>query len=73
VPVAESFQGKLIWKGLVEVFKDLHPPPDKAYGWVVAARSGPDFVAVLGIHPINTPLDAVRAWIVADAKKGHNG
>jgi hypothetical protein len=69
VPVAESFQGKLIWKGIVEVFKVVNPPPDKAYGWVVAAPGGPDYVAVLGVHPINAPLDAVRAWIVSGGKK----
>jgi hypothetical protein len=69
VPVAESFQGKLIWKGIVEVFRVNNPPPDKAYGWIVAAQGGPDYVAVLGTHPINTPLDAVRAWIVSGGKK----
>ena len=68
VPVAESFRGQVIWKGIVEVFRVSNPPPEKAYGWIVAAQSRPDYVAVLGTHPINTALDEVRAWIVADAK-----
>jgi len=69
IPVAESFRGQVIWKGIVEVFKVNNPPPEKAYGWIVAAQGGPDYVAVLGTHPINTPLDAVRAWIVSQGKQ----
>jgi len=69
VPVAESFRGQVIWKGIVEVFKVNNPPPDKAYGWIVAAQGTPDYVAVLGTHPINSPLDAVRAWIVSQGKQ----
>jgi hypothetical protein len=70
VSVIESFQGQVIWKGMVDVFKVNNPPPEKAYGWIVAAETAPDFVTVLGVHPINTPLDAVRAWIVAGSEKG---
>jgi hypothetical protein len=67
-PVVETFNGNVIWRGLVEVFTVANPPPEKAYGWIVAAQDGPDYVAVLGTPPINAPLDAVRAWIVSDAK-----
>jgi hypothetical protein len=70
VSVAESFRGQVIWKGIVEVFKVNTPPPDKAYGWVVAGKDGTnDFVAVLGVPPINTALDAVRVWLIGDSKK----
>ena len=49
-----AFQGKVIWKRIVEVFKVTNPPPDKAYGWIVAAQGGPDYVAVLGeVDPKN--------------------
>jgi len=68
-PIVETFQGKVIWRGIVEVFTVSKPPPQKAYGWIVTARSGPDYVAVLGTPPINAPLDAVRAWIVSRGKK----
>jgi hypothetical protein len=66
VSVAESFRGKLIWKGMVEVFKVKNPPPDKAYGWVFPAQGYNDYVAFLGVPPINTPSDAVRVWILGD-------
>jgi hypothetical protein len=69
-PVIETFRGKIVWHGVVEVFKVEKPPPALAYGWAVESDSGPDYVAVLGTPPINSPLAAVRAWIVADAKKG---
>ena len=68
-PVVETFRGQVIWQGIVEVFTVAKPPPAKAYGWIVAAKGGPDYVAVLGIPPINAPLDAVRAWIVSQGSK----
>jgi hypothetical protein len=68
-PVVETIQGKVIWKGIVEIFTVANPPPEKAYGWIVMAQGGPEYVAVLGTPPINSPLDAVRTWIVSPHKK----
>ena len=66
VPVVETFRGQIIWKGIVEVYGVTKPPPDKAYAWAVeSAGGGTDYIAVLGIPPVNTPIDAVRAWIVS--------
>ena len=56
-------------EGLVEVFVVSKPPPEKAYGWIADSMDGVDYVAVLGTPPINSPLDAVRAWIVLQSKK----
>ncbi len=69
VPIVETFAGKVIWKGVVEVFRVLTPPPDRAYGWAVESPNGTEYVAVLGTPPINSPLTAVRAWIVSLARK----
>jgi hypothetical protein len=73
VPVHEVFQGQTVWQGEVEVF-DLtgHPKAKRAYGW--SHREGKDdqgerFVAVLEIPPVVSPITAVRASIMADAKK----
>ena len=74
VPVQEKFAGKTVWYGTVHIF-DLagHSMATRAYAW---AQDRPDgerrFVAVLGIPPINSPVDAVRAAIVAEqrANKG---
>lgn len=67
--VVEMFQGQTVWQGIVEVFRVEKPPPAIAYGWAVESDSGPDYVAVLGTPPINSPVAAVRAWIVAQGKK----
>lgn len=68
VPVVETFRGQLVWQGMVEVFTVAAPPPAQAYAWAVESDSGPQYVAVLGVPPINSPLDAVRAWIVSSRK-----
>jgi len=72
VSVHETFKGQTVWQGMVQVFEVIgHPRTSRAYAWNHA--SGPDdkdtrFVAVLGIPPVDTPQDAVRASIVAESK-----
>jgi hypothetical protein len=69
VPIVETFRGQTVWQGTVEVFAVANPPPARAYGWAVDSDQGPQWVAVLGTPPINTPLDAVRAWLVSQSRK----
>ena len=66
VPVKETFQGKTVWEGVVEVF-DLHghPKTDTAYAWLHETGDKPLPVTVLHIHPALSPAKAVRAFIVA--------
>ena len=73
VPVHEIFRGETVWQGEVEVF-DLtgHSKAKRAYGW--SHREGRNdqgerFVTVLEIPPVESAVTAVRASIVADAKK----
>jgi hypothetical protein len=66
VPVHETFQGKTVWDGDVEVFKVNHPKTDTAYAW---STSEGKFTAVLGVPPATDPLNAVKVSIVADSKK----
>jgi len=54
-----------VWKGTVEVFSVSNPPPERAYGWAVEG----DYVAVLGNPPVDSPIAAVRAWLVSENKK----
>lgn len=73
VPVRETFQGQPVWEGTVYVF-DLegHPTATRAYAWS-STIDGSDkrrYYAVLGIGAIKTPLDAVRAAIVAEHRRG---
>ena len=57
--------------GTVEVFfLPDHPRAEEGYAWSYKAVNGETrYVAILGIPPLNTPVDAVRAYITAQAKK----
>ena len=71
VPVRETFKGQLVWEGIVHIF-DLegHPMASRAYAWSspIEGSTKRRFFAVLHIPPIVSPLDAVRAAIVAEAR-----
>src|SRR3954468_5438169 len=71
VPVRETWQGKTVWEGVVHVF-DLagHPTATRAYAWLFPAEGSdkPRYVAVLHTDRINSPLEAVRAAIVAEVR-----
>ena len=72
VPVKETFQGKTVWDGDVEVFKlHSHPKTDKAYAWAHDTDDPQNprrHVTVLHIPPVVSPLLAVRAAIVQEFK-----
>ncbi len=70
VPVKESFQGKTVWEGIVEVFELRgHPKAPKVYAWA-HDTDDPDrprrHVTVLHIHPITSAREAVKAAIVQE-------
>lgn len=71
VPVSEEFEGKTVWEGVVHVF-DLegHPTATRAYAWS-SSIEGSDkrrFFTVLHQPPVTSPLDAVRAAIIAEQR-----
>jgi|SRR5262252_6138875 len=72
VPVRETFEGKTVWEGVVHVF-DLagHPTATRAYAWSspIEGSTKRRFFAVLHTERINSPIEAVRAAIVAERKK----
>jgi hypothetical protein len=69
VPVRETFEGKPVWEGVVHVF-DLagHPTATRAYAWSspIEASTKRRFFAVLHTDRISSPVEAVRAAIVAE-------
>jgi len=73
VPVRETFEGKTVWEGVVHVF-DLagHSTATRAYAWSspIEGSAKRRFFAVLHTDRINSPLEAVRAAIVAETKAG---
>jgi hypothetical protein len=71
VPVHEKHGGETVWEGTVAVFdlKGSSSGADRAYAWSYELSDGKRrFFAVLGIPPINGPVDAVRAAIVAEQR-----
>jgi hypothetical protein len=72
VPIKEVWQGKTIWEGVVEVF-DIkgHPTAPRVYAW---AHDTDDpkrprrNVTVLHVPPVVSPLLAVRAALVQEAR-----
>jgi hypothetical protein len=73
VPIKETFKGKTVWDGIVEVF-DLHghPKASRVYAWGHETES-PErprrHVTVLHIYPVTSPLEAVRAAIVQEIRE----
>ncbi len=69
VPVRETFEGRAVWEGVVHVF-DLaeHPSATRAYAWSspIEGSTKRRFFAVLHTDRIKSPLEAVRAAIVAE-------
>ena len=69
--VHETFQGQTVWEGVVEVFAIKgHPKAGLAYAWSHETdEGGRRYVAVLGVDPIKSARDAVRASIAAERPK----
>jgi hypothetical protein len=76
VPVLETFEGKTVWDGVVEVF-DLkgHPKTDKVYAWSHETddpKHPRRHVTVLHIPPAISPKTAVQIAILQDYKNARN-
>jgi len=72
VPVFESFRGKTVWNGAVQVF-DLTESPSgapRAYAWSIGLPDGQRrSFAVLHGGAIASARDAVRAMVLPAEKK----
>lgn len=68
VAVTETFEGRTVWSGTVQVF-DLegHPEATRCYAWSHVTDEGKTrYVAVLHVPPVDSPETAVRAAIVQE-------
>ena len=70
VPVKETYQGKTVWEGIVEVFElHGHPTATRIYAWG-HGTDDPErprrHVTVLHCNPITSAKEAVRAAIVQE-------
>ncbi|HTB63340.1 MAG TPA: hypothetical protein VK737_07095 [Opitutales bacterium] len=70
VAVRETFKSKTVWEGDVEVF-DLtgHAKAKRAYAWAYDVKTGSNTIAVLELPPVISPLTAVRAYVMSEARK----
>lgn len=71
VHVHETFQGKTVWDGDVEVFIIDHSRARRAYAWAHLEGEKDDktrFWAVLELPPVKDARTAVQAAIMADSK-----
>jgi hypothetical protein len=70
VPVKETFQGRTVWEGMVEVFELRgHPKAPRVYAWshdTDDPKKPKRHVTALHIHPVTSPILAVRAAIVQE-------
>ena len=68
--VKERFNEETVWEGIAETF-DLqeHPKAKRAYAWERWGEPGdkrePEYTVVLGIPPVNSANDAIKAAIMA--------
>jgi len=73
VPIKETFEGSTVWEGVVHVF-DLkgHLHANRAYAWSspIEGSEKRRIFAVLHQGPVTSPVEAVRAAIVAE-QRGH--
>ena len=73
-PVKETFEGRTVWDGVVEIFElRHHPKATHAYAWA-HETDNPEtpirHVTVLKIPPVVSPITAVRAAIAQEFKLG---
>jgi len=73
VPIKETFKNQTVWEGEVEVFSLInHPKTNKCYAWQYTDDQGDQqFVTVLEIPPVDSPLKAVQVAIVNQFKIRH--
>ena len=74
VPITESFQGRTVWDGTVEVFElEGHSTAHRVYAWAHDTddpKNPRRHVTVLHAHPIRSARDAVKAAIVQEFRLG---
>jgi hypothetical protein len=69
VPIKETFQGRTVWEGEVQVFAVNHPQASRCYAWSYSTTGTKRmFVCVLGVPPVVDARTAVQASIVAETR-----
>jgi hypothetical protein len=73
VPIKETFQGRTVWDGVVEVFElHGHPQATKVYAWsheMDDSQESKRHVTVLHVEPVTSAAKAVRAAIIQEFRE----
>jgi len=70
-PILEMFRDQTVWEGVVESFALIgHPRAKRCYAWSYQRDGQTQYVTALAMPPVESPITAVRAAIMAEAKKG---
>jgi hypothetical protein len=70
VAVAERVEGKVVWKGAVQVYQLFgHPKAQKVYGWCYDDGRVTHCTTVLAIPPVDSPQAAVKMAMASKGKK----
>jgi hypothetical protein len=71
VNILETFEGKIVWRGIVALFQVAgHPQATTCYAWRCWLPDVKErYVAVLGIPPVDSPRKALQAAVVPEANQ----
>ena len=72
MPIKKTFSGKTVWEGVVYTFSLTgHPTAKRAYAWSspVEGSDKQRLFTVLHQSPVTSPVEAVRAAIVAEDRE----
>src|SRR5260221_12592296 len=69
-PIKLSMDGKVVWKGKVEVFQlKGHAEAKLAFGWGFQNNENKmEYVTVIGVSPLDDPMSAVKAYFATRKK-----
>lgn len=65
-PIVETFNGEVVWQGVVYTFWSRD---STVYAWASESDEKTQYVTVLAKGKINSPLAALRFWLVSEARK----
>jgi hypothetical protein len=66
--VVEIYQRKVIWDGIVEVYRPEANSENHIYVWAMEGECGLESVAVLGSSTLDCPLAAERVWLACQSQ-----
>ena len=71
--LTETFKEHIVWEGVVEAFRlDGHQEAKRCYAFYLPGDNEPILQTTLELPPIDSPRSAVRAAIVAKARRSKN-